>query len=718
MNMSSKQWERASGAVPSNVTHLKVTRLEEGQRYFFRVYAENDQGSGPALKTQLETLAKNPFVAPAAPCPPAIVDSDVNFVKLRWSAPPNDGGAAITGYYVERRDKNTGVWIRLNEEPIMGLEYTDTTVKAKKQYEYRILAENEGGISQPSNESVVAKARLFKEKGHIEGVLINGGTGSTNSGDGREGKNVVTIRAGGVIRIDLQISGSPTPVVSWLKDNKTIASSTRIAEGSDDDKAYIQISNAVRQDSGLYTARVQNELGFELSTFSINVLDVPSSPQSPHVDEVFCDHCRLSWKPPRDDGGSEVIGYYIEMCEEGASSWVRVTSFASGFAHTVKELRSGKKYKFRVFAENVFGASEPAETDVVIAKDPFVAPSMPSRPEVTDSDNDFIHIKWKSPLNDGGTPILGYNIERKDPLTNRWVKLNSQLLTSTEYRDRAVQAGKQYEYRVTAVGAGGSSESSETSGQIKARPLKAAPSICVPPNGHNMQATVGETLTITIPITGSPTPTVTWLKNGQPLPLSNRVKMANGEDVARLMIYGVTTDDSGAYTVSVSNAHGHVSDIINVNIQGSRRLTRARSVEPTSNSNAVLYPGSEELVDHSPLFTFPLRNRLIQEGVGVKLIACVTARPTPKITWYKDNRNITNDDRYSLSYVVGVCSLEIASCTTADAGKYTCTASNVLGKAETTCRVLVHERYVRRRSFSTTRTFSEEFLASTSVFTN
>jgi len=45
---------------------------------------------------------------------------------------------------------------------------------------------------------------------------------------------------------------------------------------------------------------------------------------------------------------------------------------------------------------------------------------------------------------------------------------------STEYRDRAVHAGKQYEYRVTAVGAGGVSDFSETSGSIKARPLKGA----------------------------------------------------------------------------------------------------------------------------------------------------------------------------------------------------------------------------------------------------
>jgi fibronectin type 3 domain-containing protein len=48
----------------------------------------------------------------------------------------------------------------------------------------------------------------------------------------------------------------------------------------------------------------------------------------------------------------------------------------------------------------------------------------------------------------------------------------------TEYRDRSVQAGKQYDYRVTAVGAGGSSEFSETSGFIKAKPLRGFSSLC------------------------------------------------------------------------------------------------------------------------------------------------------------------------------------------------------------------------------------------------
>jgi len=59
------------------------------------------------------------------------------------------------------------------------------------------------------------------------------------------------------------------------------------------------------------------------------------------------------------------------------------------------------------------------------------APSIPSKPEVVDSDNDFILVKWNRPTDDGGTAVLGYNVERKDSQSNRWVKLNTQLLTVT-----------------------------------------------------------------------------------------------------------------------------------------------------------------------------------------------------------------------------------------------------------------------------------------------
>jgi hypothetical protein len=43
---------------------------------------------------------------------------------------------------------------------------------------------------------------------------------------------------------------------------------------------------------------------------------------------------------------------------------------------------------------------------------------------VKDSDKDHITIGWDPPKRDGGAPIKGYNVERKDPRTGKWTKIN------------------------------------------------------------------------------------------------------------------------------------------------------------------------------------------------------------------------------------------------------------------------------------------------------
>jgi len=62
----------------------------------------------------------------------------------------------------------------------------------------------------------------------------------------------------------------------------------------------------------------------------------------------------------------------VEKCEEGSSIWEKVPGIVSGNAHTVKDLEPGKKYKFRVKAENMYGVGEPIETErAILAKNPF-----------------------------------------------------------------------------------------------------------------------------------------------------------------------------------------------------------------------------------------------------------------------------------------------------------------------------------------------------------
>ena len=64
-------------------------------------------------------------------------------------------------------------------------------------------------------------------------------------------------------------------------------------------------------------------------------------------------------------------GYSVEVCEEGFSVWDKLTSCSAGLSYTAKELRNGRTYKFRVRAENLYGASVPVETSSVLAKNPY-----------------------------------------------------------------------------------------------------------------------------------------------------------------------------------------------------------------------------------------------------------------------------------------------------------------------------------------------------------
>ena len=53
-------------------------------------------------------------------------------------------------------------------------------------------------------------------------------------------------------------------------------------------------------------------------------------------------------------------------------------------------------------------------------------PGRPSKPECVDADKDHIKIKWTPPISNGGSPIVGYDVERRDRNTGRWVRVNKE----------------------------------------------------------------------------------------------------------------------------------------------------------------------------------------------------------------------------------------------------------------------------------------------------
>lgn len=67
-------------------------------------------------------------------------------------------------------------------------------------------------------------------------------------------------------------------------------------------------------------------------------------------------------------------------------------------------------------------------------------------------------VKWSVPLNNGGSPITGYIVERK-PYTvtgeGRWLKCNYTNVTDTNFTITALGEGEEYEFRVIAKNANG-----------------------------------------------------------------------------------------------------------------------------------------------------------------------------------------------------------------------------------------------------------------------
>lgn len=61
----------------------------------------------------------------------------------------------------------------------------------------------------------------------------------------------------------------------------------------------------------------------------------------------------------------------MEMLDPDTNMWVKPNCLVNGTSTTVKGLQEGKRYAFRVRAVNMYGTSEPLESDTVVAKNPF-----------------------------------------------------------------------------------------------------------------------------------------------------------------------------------------------------------------------------------------------------------------------------------------------------------------------------------------------------------
>lgn len=146
-------------------------------------------------------------------------------------------------------------------------------------------------------------------------------------------------------------------------------------------------------------------------------LDAPDAPDAPEVVEYNSNFIKIKWDKPKRDGGNPIVGYNVEMRERGTNQWVPCNSFPlKTTEYTAGGVREGQTYEFRVAAVNAAGPGAPSKpSKAQRAEVPIFPADAPEQPKVEKITKDSVTLAWKKPVNDGGSRITGYIVEKRSP---------------------------------------------------------------------------------------------------------------------------------------------------------------------------------------------------------------------------------------------------------------------------------------------------------------
>nr|KAF6471872.1 myomesin 1 [Molossus molossus] len=287
------------------------------------------------------------------------------------------------------------------------------------------------------------------------------------------------------------------PEIQWYRNGAPVSSSKWVQTQWSGDRATLTFSHLNKEDEGLYTIRVRMGEYYEQYSAYVFVRDAdaeiegaPASPLDVVCLEANKDYITVSWKQPAMDGGSPILGYFIDKCEVGTDSWSQCNDTPVKFARfPVTGLMEGRSYIFRVRAVNKTGIGLPSRvSEPVAALDPAEKARLKSRPSapwtgqiivteeepregvipgpptdlsVIEATQSYVVLSWKPPGQRGHEGIL-YFVEKCDMETENWQRVNTELpLKSPRFALFDLTEGKSYRFRVRCSNSAGVGEPSE-----------------------------------------------------------------------------------------------------------------------------------------------------------------------------------------------------------------------------------------------------------------
>ncbi|XP_048086654.1 myosin-binding protein C, cardiac-type isoform X1 [Alosa alosa] len=440
-----------------------------------------------------------------------------------------------------------------------------------------------------------------------------------------------------------------------------------------------------------YTAKRMIEgMAYEIRVYAVNAIgmsrhSMPSQPFVPVaptseplglcVDDISDTTISLKWKAPDRLGSAELDGYGVEYCKEGTDEWIPAfEGLTERTSVTIRDLPTGERMQFRVRAYNLAGPSSPASL-----AQPVTIREIMQRPKI------WIprHLRQTLVKKVGETVNLVIPFQGKPRPKVTWTKDGEPL------------EPKQASIRNSDV---------DTILFIRRSERKDSGKYEIKLEIENVE----DTADITIQIVDLPGPPLN-VKICEVWGFNVALEWKPPKDNGNCDISGYTIQKADKKTMewyNVYDGYRRTNCVVSDLIMGNEYVFRiyainmvGSSLDPCATKDSafiqktgfVYKPPSYKEHDFSeaPKFTHPLVNRSVITGYNVTLSCAVRGIPKPKITWYKNKMDISNEAKYRMFSKQGVLTLEIRKPCPFDGGVYMCKAVNASGEDVVECKLEV-----------------------------
>ena len=396
----------AKAATVSAVNSAVIGSLTNGETIAFSVYAVNAVGESatPAI------ISEYPNTTPAAPTGLQAQDGN-GVITLQWTAPSNNGGAAVTGYIVEYTGGT--ITAATNRATLTGLT-NGNAITAK------VFAVNRGGRGAASAPVVATAATT---------------PAAPTSLQAQDGNGVITLQwsapsDNGGAAITAYIVEYTGGTITAATNRATL---TRLTNGA---AITAKVFAVNRVGGGAYSAPV-------VATAATTPA-APANLQVAEGDGVVT----LTWGAPSNTGGAAVTAYMAE--------WGGYSTLISGVSLVVSGLTNGETVSFTLRAHNRKGLGAAAS----IAAAGRGKPSAPTAVNAVGS-NGNITVTWNAPTNDNGAAVTGYIVSYKGIAT---------AVQGRGFTLSGLSAGETVRFTVQAVNSVGVSEGATAEGIARDAP--------------------------------------------------------------------------------------------------------------------------------------------------------------------------------------------------------------------------------------------------------